>query len=319
MRVLIADDEPGTRLLVSAAVQHLGHAAVAGRREAWERFSEQRPDVVIADWAMPGLDGTALVRRIRAEAGAPYAYVLVLTGVADEDEARAVMEAGADDLLAKPLDAPELERKLIAAARVTGLHRRLHADAHQDALTGVGNRLWLDEDLVALCGRVERYGHSYCVAMFDVDKFKAYNDAHGHQAGDAVLRAVAGALAGDVRAGDRLYRYGGEEFLRAAGRAVAGGRDAGGGAPARGGAGARHAAPGRRRSDRQRRRRDHAGTACAPDRLLAEADAALYAAKEAGRNRVCVRAPAAPALRLLVADDDATIRLTLGALIGRQE
>src|SRR3954449_7193094 len=187
MRVLIADDEPGTRLLVTVAVQRLGHEAIgaADGAEAWERYCEQRPEVLITDWDMPGLDGTALVRRLRARASAPYAYVLVLTGVAGE-EARAVMEAGADDLIAKPLDAPELERKLIAAARVTELHRRLHADARQDALTGVGNRLRLDEDLVALCGRVERYGHSYCVAMFDVDNFKAYNDAHGHPAGDDV-------------------------------------------------------------------------------------------------------------------------------------
>jgi diguanylate cyclase (GGDEF)-like protein len=229
------------------------------------------------------------------------------------------MEAGADDLVAKPLDAAELERKLIAAARVTELHRRLHADARQDALTGVGNRLRLDEDLVALCGRVERYGHSYCVAMFDVDDFKAYNDAHGHPAGDDVLRAVAGALAGGVRAGDRLYRYGGEEFalllaeqsleaaaeaaerLRAAVEALAIPHPAGGVVTVSAGVAAT------------------AGTACAPEKLIAAADAALYAAKAAGRNRVRGQAPAAPALRLLVADDDATIRLTLGALIGRQE
>src|SRR5690348_3024551 len=321
MRVLIADDEPGTRLLVTTAVQRLGHEAIgaADGAEAWERFREQHPEAVITDWAMPGMDGTELVRRIRTDAAVPYAYVLVLTGVAGEDAARGVMEAGADDLVAKPPDAAELERKLIAAARVTELHRRLHADARQDALTGVGNRLRLDEDLVALCGRVERYGHSYCVAMFDVDDFKAYNDAHGHPAGDDVLRAVAGALAGGVRAGDRLYRYGGEEFalllaeqsleaateaadrLRAAVEALAIPHPAGGVLTVSAGVAAT------------------SGTACAPDRLLAEADAALYAAKRAGRNQVRGQAPAAPALRLLVADDDPTIRLTLGALIGRQE
>src|ERR687883_939192 len=214
MRVLIADDEPGTRLLVGAAVRGLGHEVIEAPdgAEAWERFREHAPDVVITDWDMPGMDGTALARRIRSQPDAPYAYVLVLTGVADDATARAVMEAGADDLVAKPLETAELERKLIAAARVTELHRRMHADARQDALTGVGNRLRLDEDLAALCGRVERYGHSYCIAMFDVDGFKAYNDAVGHQAGDEVLRAVAQALARGVRAGDMLYRYGGEEF-----------------------------------------------------------------------------------------------------------
>jgi two-component system chemotaxis response regulator CheY len=320
MRVLIADDEPGTRLLVTAAVQRLGHEALdaADGEEAWERFCAQRPDVVITDWDMPRLDGTGLAARIRAEIDAPYVYVLVLSGVADEAAARAVMEAGADDLVAKPLEAAELERKLIAAARVTGLHRRLHADARQDALTGVGNRLRLDEDLAALCGRVERYGHSYCIAMFDVDNFKAYNDALGHQAGDEVLRAVAGALAGGVRAGDRLYRYGGEEFvllfaeqpleaathaaerLRADVETLAIPHPAGGVVTVSAGVAAT------------------VGATCGPERLLGDADAALYEAKGAGRNGVRAQQPAAPALRILVADDDPTILLTLGALIGRQ-
>jgi diguanylate cyclase (GGDEF)-like protein len=321
MRVLIADDEPGTRLVVSAAVARLGHEVIGATDglQAWERFREHAPDVVITDWDMPGLDGTALARRIRAQAGAPYAYVLVLSGVADDATARAVMEAGADDLVAKPLETAELERKLIAAARVTEMHRRMHADARQDALTGVGNRLRLDEDLAALCGRVERYGHSYCIAMFDVDGFKAYNDALGHQAGDEVLRAVAQALAGGVRAGDMLYRYGGEEFvllvaeqslpdaagaaerLRADVEALAIPHPAGSVVTVSAGVAGTH------------------GRACAPAQLLGEADAALYAAKQAGRNRIHAQAPGPPPLRLLVADDDPTVRLTLGALIGRED
>jgi two-component system chemotaxis response regulator CheY len=321
MRVLIADDEPGTRLLVATAVRGLGHEVfeAGDGEEAWEGFRAHGPEVVITDWEMPRMDGAQLARRIRGDRHAPYAYVLVLSGVADEAAARDVMEAGADDLVTKPLDRAELERKLIAAARVTGLHRRMHADARQDALTGVGNRLRLDEDLAALCGRVERYGHSYCVAMFDVDDFKAYNDAAGHQGGDEVLRAVAHALARGVRSGDRLYRYGGEEFaLLFAEQPL----DA-----------ARLAAE-RLRADVEGLAIPHpgggvvtvsagvacaSGVQCAPDRLLGDADAALYAAKQAGRNRVEVQAPGPPPLRLLVADDDPTIRLTLGALIGREE
>ncbi len=96
--------------------------------------------MVITDWDMPGLDGTALARAIRAAPDMPYAYVIVLTGRADEAAAREAMQAGADDLVIKPLDPVELERKLIAAERMTELHRQLHGDARQDALTGVGNR-----------------------------------------------------------------------------------------------------------------------------------------------------------------------------------
>src|SRR5919109_920726 len=215
MDVLIADDDAGTRLLVSAAVERLGHRCSVAEDggEAWRRYRDALPDVVITDWQMPGMDGTALAKAIRAHSPSSYAYVIVLTGAADEESARAAMEAGADDLLLKPLDVAQLERKLIAAGRVTALHRRLHDDARHDLLTGLGNRLRLAEDLEVLCGRVERYGHSYCVALFDVDDFKGYNDAAGHLAGDGVLRAVAQALQRQVRSGDAPYRYGGEEFL----------------------------------------------------------------------------------------------------------
>ena len=64
-----------------------------------------------------------------------------------------------------------------------------------------------------LAGRAERYGHGFSVVLFDVDRFKAYNDAAGHQAGDEVLRTVAAALAHQCRSGDTVYRYGGEELL----------------------------------------------------------------------------------------------------------
>ena len=184
---------------------------------------------------------------------APYAYVLVLTAESDEAQARAAMEAGADDLVIKPFDPAELERTLIAAQRVTGLHRRMHSDARQDTLTGIGNRLRLAEDLDALCGRVTRYGHAYCVALLDVDRFKALNDSAGHRAGDEVLRKLAAALAATIRRGDTLYRYRG--VPRAAPGAVARRRPARRRAPACRGRGPRAGAPGGRHGDGQRRHR----------------------------------------------------------------
>ncbi len=89
----------------------------------------------------------------------------------------------------------------------------LAAIARLDPLTGLGNRRALQEDLDLLEARVERYGHRYCIALFDVDLFKSYNDTYGHQAGDDILRAVASELKRQARGGDALYRYGGEEFL----------------------------------------------------------------------------------------------------------
>ncbi|HWM09925.1 MAG TPA: response regulator [Solirubrobacteraceae bacterium] len=325
MNVLIADDDASTRLLVSTAVERLGHTTVVADdgSEAWRLYQEEQPEVVITDWQMPGMDGTALVKAIRSHDVSRYAYVMVLTGAADEDSARATMEAGSDDLLHKPLDFAQLERKLIAAGRVTELHARLHDNARHDALTGLSNRLRLAEDLELLCGRVERYGHAYCVALFDIDDFKGVNDASGHVAGDSILRAVAQALERQIRTGDAVYRYGGEEFLvllpeqtidsallaaerlRAAVEALALPHPGGGVVTVSAGV---------------------AGTAergCRPDELFKLADEALYRAKDRGRNRVEVQSGAvtqeeAP-VRLLIADDDPATRLFLSALMGRAD
>jgi diguanylate cyclase (GGDEF)-like protein len=324
MKVLIADDEPGTRLLLATTLERLGHACVAAEDgdQAWERFLEEEPAMVVTDWQMPGLDGTEIARRIRERPAAAYTYVVVLTGAADESSARAAMEAGADDVLLKPLDAADLERKLIAADRVTAMHRRLHADARHDPLTGIGNRLRLAEDLEAVCGRVERYGHAYCVAIADVDHFKAYNDAHGHPRGDDVLRAVASSLRDTVRTGDTVYRYGGEEFVVLL--------------PEQTLAGAEQAAE-RLRAAIEALALPHPGGGsvtvsigvaglgdgtCAPDALFETADQALYAAKEDGRNRVHAQTVAATGerhVRVAIADDDESVRLTLGSMLARAD
>jgi diguanylate cyclase (GGDEF)-like protein/PAS domain S-box-containing protein len=93
------------------------------------------------------------------------------------------------------------------------LNLELEAAARRDSLTGLGNRRALQEDLELLEARVTRYGQRYCMALIDVDLFKSYNDTYGHQAGDRILQAVAGQLQAQARAGDVIYRYGGEEFL----------------------------------------------------------------------------------------------------------
>ena len=325
MKVLIAEDDAGARLLLESALERLGHEILAAEdgEEALRLYLAERPDAVVTDLAMPGLDGAALLARIRSEPDIPYAYVVVLTASADEQVARAAMEAGADDLVLKPLDPADLERKLIAAQRVTALHRRLHADARQDALTGVGNRLRLAEDVQALCGRVARYGHAYCVALLDVDRFKDFNDGAGHRAGDDVLRSVAEALARTIRSGDTLYRYGGEEFLvllpeqtldgaaLAAERLRAAVEELGIEHPLGGSVTVCAGVAGLGSSE------------CSPDELFELADRALYRAKEAGRNRVEVERaggdPAERSIRLLIADDDAASRLMLESLVGRAE
>lgn len=222
MRILIADDDPLSRALIETALRQLGHtwAAAADGAEAWAAYRANGADVLISDWRMPGIDGPELCRRIRDEPGGGAVYIVLLTALADEDHVLEAMRAGADDHLRKPLRTSELEARLIAADRVTKLHRELalataalRAESRRDPLTGLGNRLQLHEDLRALAARRERYGHGYAVALCDVDHFKEYNDLAGHLAGDAALARIARVLRAECREGDGAYRYGGEEFL----------------------------------------------------------------------------------------------------------
>ncbi len=229
MKILVADDDSTSRLIVQTALRSLGHEChiVSDGGQAWQAFRTHRPDVVICDWMMPGLTGLELCRNIRADAMGAYTFIIMVTSQGGHDEILEGMSAGADDYLIKPLDSDDLEAHLIAASRVTSLHQQLadqraqleglnqelSAIARRDPLTGLRNRRALDEDMDLLEARVTRYGHRYCMALLDVDLFKSYNDTYGHLAGDQILQTVASKLQEQARGGDALYRYGGEEFL----------------------------------------------------------------------------------------------------------
>jgi diguanylate cyclase (GGDEF)-like protein len=98
------------------------------------------------------------------------------------------------------------------AVEISRLVSRLQGLARSDPLTGVPNRRVWEEELPRELERARRMGTSLCVAMIDLDDFKAYNDRHGHQAGDQVLKQAASAWRAQVRTTDLLARYGGEEF-----------------------------------------------------------------------------------------------------------
>jgi two-component system chemotaxis response regulator CheY len=129
MLILVADDDPTSSLIAVTMLRTLGHQCISCTDgiQAWEALQTRRPDVVITDWLMPGLSGLELCRKIRAHS-ARYTYLVMVTGQASHDQMLEGMNAGADDYLVKPLGAAELEVRMIAASRVTSLHRQL---AHQ--------------------------------------------------------------------------------------------------------------------------------------------------------------------------------------------
>ena len=229
VRILIAEDDAASRLLLCRAVEQLGHEVLVASDgvAAWDLYRQHDVDVIVSDWVMPGLDGPDLCRRVRVEPRETYTYFILLTALEGKHHFIQGMQAGADDYLTKPLDRDELLARLQVASRVTTLHhqlaektreleranRALAESARRDPLTGLGNRLQLRDDLYRLQRWFDRYGRGFAVALCDVDRFKLYNDRYGHLAGDDVLKTVGQTIIGTIRSGDMAYRYGGEELL----------------------------------------------------------------------------------------------------------
>jgi two-component system, cell cycle response regulator len=229
MRILIAEDDATSRLIIETMVKQLGHEYVstANGEQAWQLYQCSDIDVVISDRSMPGMNGLEFCRRVRARPGDKYTYFIFVTSFGDKRRVTDANEAGADDYLVKPVDTDQLATRLVVAERITRLHerlasqqsqlqllnRRLYDQARTDALTRLFNRLKLREDLDLLAGQDSQHAAQCCALMFDIDHFKAYNDTYGHFAGDQILTGVASILQHNLRQTDRGYRFGGEEFL----------------------------------------------------------------------------------------------------------
>jgi two-component system chemotaxis response regulator CheY len=294
--ILIVDDDPDVRTFVRAVLESDGHRVTeaASGQDAIQRLRIRRPALVLLDVMMPAMDGFAAVHAIKREPG-PFVPVILLTALDDPASRAKGINAGADEVLAKPVHPFELRLRCRAMLRIHQLteelhaaNRRLRALARTDELTNVRNRRGLRSALTREFRRAERYGGALTVMAFDVDRFKQVNDDFGHAVGDSVLAAVAQALKRGVREVDVVGRVGGEEFVVVA--------------PETPGREALAVAERLRRAVGERvvvtphgnevRVTVSCGVATlsdvharSPDELLGYADAALYRAKALGRDR----------------------------------
>jgi len=302
LRVLVVDDDESIREIIQHVVVSLGHdvECASNGLDALAAYERHPADVILTDWFMPGLDGIGLARRVRERCvDGRYVYIVLISAVVDRENQIAAMLGGADDVLTKPMRIEALEARVAVAQRVTAAHRKLAAAnrvlrtesqqamaaALTDALTGARNRRQLDLDLSALCADPD-HGKRSVLAMLDVDKFKAYNDLRGHVAGDRVLTDIVRAAQRTLRKHDEIYRYGGEEFAVIL-------RDV---ALPEAQAAIERLARGVRRLGIEHEGSSHGivtvsagvagGPSQTPESWIARADAALYAAKDGGRNRV---------------------------------
>jgi diguanylate cyclase (GGDEF)-like protein len=224
-KVLVADDSPVYRKLVEHALAedscsvffaNSGHQAI-------ELFERESPDLVVTDWMMPDLTGIELCQRIRTNAQSStytYTYVIILTSNAEKENVVKGLSAGADDYLTKPFHRDELLARVHVGRRLIDLHRQIEAKnrlleelALTDSLTGLPNRRAIEDWSARQLSGAARHGFSLWAVLMDLDHFKSVNDTYGHDAGDTVLKKFGEVLRDNTRLSDICGRIGGEEFL----------------------------------------------------------------------------------------------------------
>jgi two-component system cell cycle response regulator len=222
IRVLVADDSAVSRKLVEHTLSEKTYSLVFAKsgRETIALFAEHHPALVIVDWIMPDLTGIEICKHIRSKTQASYTYIILLTGKSEKESVVEGLAAGADDYLTKPFHPEELIARVGVGLRIMELQREIEVKnamlqelALTDPLTGLPNRRAIVDWAARQLSGAARYGFSFWVALADLDHFKTVNDTHGHDAGDTVLKAFSQILKTKSRRSDICGRIGGEEFL----------------------------------------------------------------------------------------------------------
>src|SRR5882762_305369 len=221
-KVLVADDSAISRKLVELTLSDKRYSLIFAKsgKEALLLFAEHHPDVVIVDWMMPDCTGVEMCRQIRSRPHESYSYIILLTGRSEKKSVVEGLAAGANDYLTKPFHHGELIARVEVGLRIIDLQREIEGKnillkelALTDALTSLPNRRAVEDWATRQLSGAARYGFSFWVALADLDHFKAVNDTYGHDAGDTVLKVFSEILKSNSRESDICGRIGGEEFL----------------------------------------------------------------------------------------------------------
>lgn len=230
MKALIIEDTLTSATLVCHQLGKMGLETVHARdgESGIELFKAERPDLILLDIIMPGLDGFEVAQRIRQlERDGEWTPIIFLTARTGDEDLERGIEVGGDDYLIKPVSEIVLKAKVRAMQRIAQMrfsllvltrkldeaNRELTRLSTADGLTGIANRRRFDETLLKEWRRCARDERPLSLLLIDVDFFKPFNDNYGHQVGDECLKAVARTLAQTLhRPSDLAARYGGEEF-----------------------------------------------------------------------------------------------------------
>lgn len=294
-RALVVDADPPETDRISDVLrmEQIEVAACRDPLAAWNALLDETYDVVLLSLSIDGGDSLRFASRLRAEAMTRELPVVLIGDQAQKGLVLRGFDLGANDHVLRPVDPNELRARVRNQIRRKRYQDMLRADldrslemAVTDPLTGLRNRRYVRRHLE---GVLRNSGAA--VLLLDVDHFKAVNDTHGHAAGDVVLREIAERVRGHLRSADVVARYGGEEFMVVMSAAtVEDGRLV---AERLRGAIAQQPilAEGRILDVTASVGVAGAAAGTAADDLIAAADAALYRAKKAGRNRVEIAPP----------------------------
>jgi diguanylate cyclase (GGDEF)-like protein len=212
--VLVADDEEDAReALRLVLTRDYEVATVCDGEAALDAIRTERPDVVLLDLNMPRLDGLEVLERLRADPSTAEVPVLFVSGHSDDALKVRGLDLGAVDYLQKPFSERELRARVDRTLRLVRSQTALRELAQTDPLTGLSNlrafRARLDEETK----RARRYRTPLTCVMADMDQLKPINDELGHAAGDRAIAAVAAVIREELRETDFGARYGGDEFV----------------------------------------------------------------------------------------------------------
>jgi diguanylate cyclase (GGDEF)-like protein len=221
-KLLAADDDETALEVLREALIMAGYQVVTARTgdETLRVARAERPDLILLDVMMPGLNGFEVCRLLKGDPNAGYLPILLVTALSDTEDRIRGFSRGADGYLQKPFDIGEVEARIRNHLQVKEQHdqlqettSRLRDLAVTDPLTGLYNRRHLLERLSYEFLRARRYGTQLAVSLIDLDEFKAVNDSYGHLFGDFVLKESASFFRSVIRETDIIARYGGEEFV----------------------------------------------------------------------------------------------------------
>ncbi|MGH7966150.1 MAG: GGDEF domain-containing response regulator [Candidatus Binatia bacterium] len=221
LTVLVVEDDQDLREIMVRMVKGMGHnvSTAATGEEAVRRLREHLPDIVLLDLMMPQMDGFEFCRFVQADDTLRDLHIIIASAKnALEDKVKG-LELGATDYLTKPFRLPELRARIGAGERIVRSRQalkqqqtRLERMAWEDELTGLSNRRYFEQRAQEECLRARRYDRPLSLVLADLDHFKDVNDHYGHAYGDLVLKEVSHVLRQYCRSSDVVARYGGEEF-----------------------------------------------------------------------------------------------------------